>query len=84
MAMSIAQEIIDISTLNPKPAEIIVMRFDLEKLDLDEAYNIFLNIRKNFPQHKVVAVPNEISLQFLDKKELQNIVDHIVNFMEEL
>lgn len=82
--MSILQEAIDLSTLNPKSTEVIIMRFDMEKLDLDEAYNIFLNIRKNFPKHKVLAVPNEISLQSLDKKELQNILDHIAKFMEEL
>ena len=87
--MNLAEELIAslqdaIQIEQHKPAEIIVMRFDLEKLDLDEAYNIFLNLQKKFPEHKVLAVPNEISLQFLDKKELQNIVDHIVNFMEEL
>lgn len=75
---------IDISTLNPKPTEIIIMRFDIEKLDLDEAYNIYLDIQKKFPEHKVLAIPNGVSLQTLDKEELQNIVNHIVNFMEEL
>lgn len=75
---------VDTYTLNPKPTDIIVMRFDIEKLNLDEAYDIFLDIQKKFPKHKVLAMPNGISLQFLDKEELQNIVDHIVNFMEEL
>lgn len=75
---------VDISTLNPKPAEIIVMRFDLEKLDLDEAYDIFLNLQKKFPEHKVLAIPNEVSLQTLDKEELQSILDCVIKFMEEL
>lgn len=75
---------IDISTLNLKPTEVIIMRFDIEKLALDGAYNIFLDIQKKFPEHKVLAIPNEVSLQTLDKEELQNVLDCVVKFMEEL
>ena len=41
----------------PLPDEVVVVKFDFTKIDLDEAQAIFSNIEKAFPYNQVLGIP---------------------------
>ena len=59
-----------ISKLDLKKNDVIVMTIDLDKFDLDEAYNLFKIVEKKFPDNMVVATFKGIEISKLKEKEV--------------
>ena len=49
----------EIETLEVKPNDVIVAKFDFEKIPVDEATNFMSLLRTNFPNNKIVGIPND-------------------------
>ena len=73
-----------VEKLKPHPTEAIVLSFDFNKIDVDNAYNIFKDIKSNFPNNAVVAIPYHLTLKNYSKDALENIISMITEIIEEL
>ena len=73
-----------VEKLKPHPIEAIVLSIDFNKIDVSNAYNIFNDIKSNFPNNTVVAIPDYLSLKSCSKDVLENIVNMITEIIEEL
>lgn len=49
----------EIETLEVKPNDVIVAKFDFEKIPVDEATNFMSLLKTNFPNNKIVGIPND-------------------------
>lgn len=49
----------EIETLEVKPNDVIVAKFDFEKIPVDEAADFMSLLRTNFPNNKIVGIPND-------------------------
>ncbi len=78
------QIIRDIQKLSPHPTEAITLFYDMENSTLEEIKNIFDSIKNNFPENKVIALPNKVSWEGCSKDVLKNIINMITEIIEEL
>lgn len=49
----------EIETLEVKPNDVIVAKFNFEKIPVDEATNFMSLLKTNFPNNKIVGIPND-------------------------
>lgn len=49
----------EIETLEVKPNDVIVAKFNFEKIPVDEATDFMSLLRTNFPNNKIVGIPND-------------------------
>ena len=49
----------EIETLEVKPNDVIVAKFDIEKIPVDEIANFMSLLKANFPNHKIIGIPND-------------------------
>lgn len=49
----------EIETLEVKPNDVIVAKFDFEKIPVDEVTNFISLLKANFPNNKIVGIPND-------------------------
>ena len=73
-----------IEKLDPHPTEAIVIGFNFDNITLDNLKCLFNIIKSKFPDNKVVAIPDHISLQSCSKDVLENIISMIAEIIEEL
>ena len=73
-----------VEKLEPHPTEAIVFGFDFDKINLDDAYNLFNEIKSKFPNNTVLAIPHYFSLSSCSKDVLENIISVISEIIEEL
>lgn len=65
----------------PKLNDIVCLYVDITQINIDEAYNIYLQVSRNFPLNTVICLPKPVtSLQYFDKEELQEIMENIFSF----
>lgn len=55
-----------IKTINPKPTDIIVLRFG--DIKVDEMQHCFDHVEKKFPNNTVVALPSPVELEVASKE----------------
>ena len=48
----------EIETLKVEPDDVIVAKFNLEKIPVDEIANIMSLLNANFPNNKIVGIPD--------------------------
>lgn len=73
-----------IETITPHPTEAIALFFDMEILPLDQLSNIFELVHSKFPDNKVIALPNNVSLESCSKDVLENFISMITEIIEQL
>ena len=73
-----------IGKLKPHPTEAIVIGFNFNDTNVDEMNDIFNHIKSQFPNNKVIAIPDYISLQSCSKDVLENIISMISKIIDEL
>ena len=73
-----------IEKLEPHPTEAIVVGFNFNDINVENAKRIFDEIKDKFPNNTVVAIPDFISLQSCSKDVLENIISAIAEIIEEL
>lgn len=49
----------EIETLEIKPNDVIVTKFDIEKIPVDEVANFMSLLKANFPNNKIIGIPND-------------------------
>lgn len=70
-----------IKTINLHPEEIVVLYYNKENLSLDSLAKIY-KLLKEFIPNKLLAIPEEISLQSLDKESLIKMRDNLNQIIE--
>lgn len=73
-----------IEMLEPHPTEAIVVGFNFNDVNVDDAKRLFKDIQDKFPNNTVVAIPDFISLQSCSKDVLENIISMIAEIIEGL
>ena len=73
-----------IETLEPHPTEAIVVSFNFNDVNVENAKRLFDEIKDKFPNNTVVAIPDFISLKSCSKDVLENIISMISEIIETL
>lgn len=73
-----------LGTINPHPTEAITLFFNMENLSLDKVANIIEMLRDEFPENKVIALPDSTSLENCSKDVLENFISMIAEIIEQL
>lgn len=74
---------INLKVLDPRKREIIVLFYNLDKLTLDNVVCIAKKVREHFPNNRVLALPNSVSLYSLGKDALEDYVSMISEIIED-
>lgn len=68
----------EIETLEVKPNDVIVAKFDIEKISVDEVANFMSLLNANFPNNKIVGIPNdEVIIKTAD-------VESVIKYLQEV
>ena len=68
----------EIETLEVKPNDVIVAKFDFEKISVDEATHFMSLLKANFPNNKIVGIPNdEVIIKTAD-------VESVIKYLQEV
>lgn len=73
-----------IEMLEPHPTEAIVVGFNFNDVNVENAERLFDEIKDKFPNNTVVAIPDFINLKSCSKDVLENIISAIAEIIEEL
>ena len=69
----------------PNSNQILVVRIDIEKYDLDVAMEIFETIQNAFPPDtKMIGLPVDVVLKQLDAEELDAVIEQLEIMKEQL
>ena len=69
-----------IYNFNPSQDDVIVWKYDSNSLNLDDAYKMHKKLQLEFPNNKVIFMPNYISLETCDKKDF---IEWLKKYLEE-
>lgn len=64
--------------------DIIVLWVDINEIDIDTANRIYCTIQDKLPNHKVLMLPKEITINTFTKEQIQEIANNLNNFLAEL
>lgn len=70
--------------LHPHPTEAIVLRFNFDDFNVDEARSLFDYVKSKFPKNTVIAIPVYASLRSCSKDVLENIISMMSEIIEDL
>lgn len=73
-----------VEKISPHPTEVITLFYDMRNLNLNQMSNIFEMLRNEFPNNKVIALPDNTSLESCSKDILENIISMITVIIEQL
>lgn len=73
-----------IEKLSLHPKEAITLFFNIEKTTIKQIKNIVDLFKKKFPENKVIALPDTISVESCSKDVLENIISMISEVIEKL
>lgn len=76
--------IAQIYKLEPHPTEAIVIRFNMNKIDIDNLRMIYDQIKKEFPNNSVCCLPDALSLESCSKDVLENFISMMAEIIETL
>ena len=73
-----------IEKVNPHPTEVITLFYDMKNSTMEKVSDMVGFLRKKFPNNKVIALPDNISLESCSKDVLENIISMIAEIIEQL
>lgn len=73
-----------IEKISPHPTEVMTLFYDMRKLHLNQVSNILEMLRNEFPNNKVIVLPDNTSLESCSKDILENIISMITVIIEHL
>ena len=73
-----------VEKISPHPTEVITLSYDMRELHLNQVSNILEMLRNEFPNNKVIALPDNASLESCSKDILENIISMITVIIEQL
>lgn len=65
-----------------KNADYILMRYELDKIKVDELCHIHQMFQEQFPNSKVIGLPNEVTIKNCTKAELTEIYEMLKRELE--
>lgn len=75
------ESIMNIATINPKPTDTIVLRFNIKEISVDEL-NLFCNqVKNSFPENTVLALPDSLRLEVASQELWEDyirMIDEVV------
>ena len=77
-------EIIKIDKINPHPTEAIVLYYNNKEMCLGDVYAIYELVQDRFPENKVIALPDQMSIDSCSKDVLENIISMLSEIIDEL
>lgn len=69
-----------IETLEVKPNDVIVAKFDFEKIPVDEATHFMSLLKTNFPNNKIVGIPNDGVI--VKAEDVENVIKYLQEVAE--
>ena len=72
----------DIKTINPKPTDIIVLRFN--EIPMDEMNFWFKQVQDKFPDNKVVALPSNAGLEVASKELWEDYIRMVDEYIRSM
>lgn len=78
------KKVLSLEKIELKPNETLIMRYNLDKIGLNEINEIYNYIADIFSYNKIIAIPDNTTLTKFDKEELIDIYNYISNLIEEL
>lgn len=70
----------EIETLEVKPNDVIVVKFDFEKIPVDEATHFMSLLKTNFPNNKIVGIPNDGVI--VKAEDVENVIKYLQEVAE--
>lgn len=70
--------------IKPHPTEAITLFFNMEKTTFEQVKVIVYLLKEQFPNNKIIALPDTISLDSCSKDVLENIISMISEVIEKL
>lgn len=77
-------EAITLEKIKLEPNETLIMRYNLDKIGVDEIKGIYDYVADIFSHNKIIAIPDDTTLTKFDKEELIDIYNYISNLIEGL
>lgn len=74
----------EIETLTNNPDDIILMRYALDKYNIEDIRAIFEHLKQSLPNRTVIALPSDITLQILTKEEINTLINSLRQTEENL
>ncbi len=65
--------------IHPQFGDIILMKFNLEEIDLDCVVQYFNELKELLPYNKIISIPNGIELSVTDKNKIIEYLNNEVN-----
>ena len=78
------KKVLSLEKIKLESNDILIVRYNLDKIDPDEVKVIYDYIADIFPYNKIIAIPNDTTLTKFDKEELIDIYNYISNLIEGL
>lgn len=73
-----------IQKLSPHPTEAIALFFNINNSTVEKVKNSLDSLKNSFPEYKVIALPDKVSLESCSKDVLENVISMIAEIIEEL
>lgn len=73
-----------IEKVNPHPTEVITLFYDMKNSTMKNVFDMVGFLRKEFPNNKVIALPDNTSLESCSKDVLENIISMIAEIIDQL
>lgn len=72
-----------IHMLKPHPTEAIVVDYVMGEIDFETVHRIVDNVKNQFPNNVVIALPDKVSLESCSKDILENVISMITEIIDE-
>lgn len=67
----------ELSKLDIKPNNIVIMKYDIEKFDLLKVQDVFIQLKNAIYPISIIAIPKGIELEVTEKEDLLNYLKSI-------
>lgn len=74
----------DLKIIKPHPTEVITLFFNMENTTYDQIKDIVDLLKEQFPNNKIIALPDTTSLDSCSKDVLENIISMISEVIEKI
>jgi hypothetical protein len=67
-----------IETINPKSTDTVVLFFNTKEHNVNRVQTMFDAVREKFPNNRILALPDTMSLKDFDKELLLKLINGII------
>ena len=59
-----------LETINPKTGDVILLKFNINKIDPNDVHACFEELKTQFPNNQLIAIANDIEISLKDRQML--------------